>query len=120
MAVYVVSFICRMCLVTFRFSFIVRSNSSRSPAGDRSLFLFVLQRVPPPFISPPSLGFYRRRPGGIVKARRAEDRYIVSKQVLWDPNIAYGLYEIVNLRFLRHIKRPAAAVSTLISLLSIE
>lgn len=64
-----VSFMCRMCLVTFRFSFIVRSNSS---TGRQISFLFVLQRAPPPlFTSLPSLGFYRRRPGGIVKARRA-------------------------------------------------
>lgn len=47
--------------------------------GRQISFLFVLQRVPPPFTSPPSLGFYRRRPGGIVKARRAEKRYAVSK-----------------------------------------
>lgn len=67
----------------------------QSPAGDRSLSSSFSSASHPRSLLP-SFGFYRRRPGGIVKARH-EERYAVSKQVLWDPNIAYELYEIVAL-----------------------
>lgn len=73
-AVFVVSFMCRMCLVTFLF---YRSNSSRSPLGDRSLSssFSSASHSPVHFPSPlPSLGFYRRRPGGIVKTRHPMER----------------------------------------------
>lgn len=74
--VYMSNVSCNISLL----SFIVRSNSSRSPCGRQISFLFVLRRVPhtPVHFSP--VGVLPRRPGGIVKTRDApRKRYAVSK-----------------------------------------
>jgi len=92
-----------MSNVSCNISHLFYRSNSRSPPGDRSLSSSFSSVFHPRLPLSRHCGFYRRRPGGIVKARRRKIR-TVSKQVLWDRNIAYALYEIVNLRCFRHKK----------------